>query len=51
MAHMIGKGLEPFSVMGYHEGEFKPYTEKDLLGHWSVVFSTPPTSPLSAPPS
>ena len=41
MAHMIGQKLEPFSVMGYHEGEFKPYTDKDLLGHWSVVFFYP----------
>ena len=41
MAHMIGKELEPFSVMGYHQGEFKPFTEKDLLGHWSVVFFYP----------
>lgn len=41
MAHMIGQKLEPFSVMGYHEGEFKSYTDKDLLGHWSVVFFYP----------
>ena len=41
MAHMIGQKLEPFSVMGYHGGEFKPYTDKDLLGHWSVLFFYP----------
>ena len=41
MAHMIGQKLEPFSAMGYHEGEFKPYTDKDLLGHWSVLFFYP----------
>ena len=41
MAHMIGKELEPFSVMGYHQGEFKPFTEKDLLGRWSVLFFYP----------
>lgn len=41
MAHMIGKELESFSVMGYHQGEFRPFTETDLLGHWSVVFFYP----------
>ena len=41
MPHMIGKQLEPFSVMGYHQGEFKPFTQQDLLGHWSVVFFYP----------
>ncbi len=41
MAHMIGQKLEPFSVMGYHKGESRPFTEQDLLGHWSVVFFYP----------
>ena len=41
MAHMIHKALEPFSVMGYHEGDSRAYTEKDLLGHWSVLFFYP----------
>lgn len=41
MEHMIGKPLESFSVMGCHRGESHLYTEKDLLGHWSVVFFYP----------
>lgn len=41
MAHMINQALEPFSVMGYHRGEFRPFSTTDLLGHWSVLFFYP----------
>ena len=41
MAHMINKELEPFSVMGYRCGDSRPYTQEDLLGHWSVLFFYP----------
>ena len=41
MSHLIHKGLEPFSVFGYHRGESRLYTMDDLLGHWSVLFFYP----------
>lgn len=41
MPHLIHKKLEPFSVMGYCQGDSRAYTEKDLLGHWTVLFFYP----------
>ena len=41
MSNFIGKKLEEFVVPAYHNGEFVQYSDKDLLGKWSVLFFYP----------
>lgn len=41
MESLINKKVEPFKVQAYHAGNFKEISEKDMLGHWSVVFFYP----------
>lgn len=41
MESLINKKIEPFKVQAYQTGAFKEISEKDLQGHWSVVFFYP----------
>ena len=38
---LINTEIKPFSTTAYHNGEFVPVTDEDLLGKWSVVFFYP----------
>ncbi|QLE84280.1 MULTISPECIES: alkyl hydroperoxide reductase subunit C [Shewanella] len=38
---IINTEIKPFSATAYHNGDFTPVTEQDLLGKWSVVFFYP----------
>ena len=38
---IINSTINPFKASAYHNGEFVPVTEQDLLGKWSVVFFYP----------
>ena len=38
---LINTTVQPFKATAYHNGEFKPVTESDLLGHWSVLVFYP----------
>ncbi len=38
---IINTQIKPFSATAFHNGEFVPVTEQDLLGKWSVVFFYP----------
>ncbi|MGL4895336.1 MAG: redoxin domain-containing protein, partial [Shewanella sp.] len=38
---IINSIIKPFKSTAYHNGEFVPVTEQDLLGKWSVVFFYP----------
>jgi peroxiredoxin len=38
---LINTVIKPFKATAYHNGEFVPVTEADLLGKWSVVFFYP----------
>ncbi|QYJ78212.1 alkyl hydroperoxide reductase subunit C [Shewanella acanthi] len=38
---IINSTIKPFKSTAYHNGEFVPVTEQDLLGKWSVVFFYP----------
>ena len=38
---IINSTIKPFKATAYHNGEFVPVTEQDLLGKWSVVFFYP----------
>ncbi|ARD21030.1 MULTISPECIES: alkyl hydroperoxide reductase subunit C [Shewanella] len=38
---IINSTIKPFSATAFHNGEFVPVTEQDLLGKWSVVFFYP----------
>ena len=48
---LIGKEIAGFSVQAYQNNEFRTVTKDDVLGKWSLFFSTPLTSPLCAPRS
>ena len=41
MSSLINSKIKPFKATAYHHGEFKPVSEQDLLGKWSVVFFYP----------
>ena len=34
---LVGKQVQPFKAMAYHNGEFIEVTEENLKGKWSVV--------------
>lgn len=38
---LINTRLQPFKATAYHNGKDIQLTEKDLLGHWSIVFFYP----------
>ena len=38
---LINTQLKPFTATSFHNGEFVPVTEQDLLGKWSVAFFYP----------
>jgi NADH-dependent peroxiredoxin subunit C len=38
---LINSVIKPFKATAYHNGEFVPVSEADLLGKWSVVFFYP----------
>ncbi len=38
---LLNTELLPFKAQAFHNGKFIELTEKDLLGHWSVVFFYP----------
>lgn len=38
---IINSTIKPFKATAFHNGEFVPVTEQDLLGKWSVVFFYP----------
>ncbi|MCF0247424.1 MAG: peroxiredoxin [Synergistes sp.] len=38
---LIGKEVNDFEVMSYHDYEFKKVTKDDILGKWSVFFFYP----------
>ena len=38
MMNYIGSTLPEFQVNAYQNGDVQPVTQKDLLGHWSVLF-------------
>ena len=41
MSSLINSKIKPFKATAYHNGEFKPVSEQNLLGKWSVVFFYP----------
>ena len=41
MSSLINSKIKPFKATAYHKGEFKPVSDQDLLGKWSVVFFYP----------
>lgn len=38
---LLNTEILPFKAEAFHDGKFISLTEKDLLGHWSVVFFYP----------
>ena len=38
---LLNTEILPFKAEAFHDGKFVSLTEKDLLGHWSVVFFYP----------
>lgn len=38
---LINTPIKPFKVQAYHQGKFVEVSDKDLLGHWSVVMFYP----------
>lgn len=38
---LINSVVKPFNAMSYHEGSFKPVSEKDLQGKWALVVFYP----------
>ena len=38
---LVNTAVQPFSATAYSNGSFVPVSDKDLLGHWSVVFFYP----------
>ena len=38
---IINTQIKPFNATAYHNGEFKPVSDADLKGNWSVVFFYP----------
>lgn len=41
MESIINSHIPPFSLQAYHDGVFKLFTEKDVLGKWSILFFYP----------
>ena len=41
MSSLINSKIKPFKATAYHNGEFQPVSDEDLLGKWSVVFFYP----------
>jgi len=41
MSSLINSKIKPFKTTAFHNGEFKPVSDQDLLGKWSVVFFYP----------
>ncbi len=41
MQSLINTEIKPFSSTAFHNGAFKPVTDADLRGKWSVVFFYP----------
>ncbi len=41
MSSLINSKIKPFKATAFHKGEFKPVSDQDLLGKWSVVFFYP----------
>ncbi|MBK8973141.1 MAG: peroxiredoxin [Hahellaceae bacterium] len=41
MSSLINTTIKPFKATAYHNGEFKPVTDANLKGKWSVVFFYP----------
>lgn len=41
MESIINKVIPEFKVQAYHDGKFETVTDKDLLGHWSILFFYP----------
>lgn len=37
----IGKEIDDFTVMAYHNGQFEQVSKKDVLGRWAVFFFYP----------
>src|SRR5688572_697182 len=38
---LVNTEIKPFRTTGFHDGEFKEFTDEDLKGQWSVVFFYP----------
>src|SRR5688572_6464499 len=38
---LVNTEIKPFRTTGFHDGEFKEFTDEDLKGKWSVVFFYP----------
>ena len=41
MSSLLNSKIKPFKATAYHNGEFQPVSDEDLLGKWSVVFFYP----------
>ena len=41
MQNLINTEIKPFSATMFHNGEFKPVSDEDLKGKWSIVFFYP----------
>ncbi|WP_028974349.1 alkyl hydroperoxide reductase subunit C [Spirochaeta cellobiosiphila] len=41
METIINQTLTEFTVQAYHKGEFKTFTDKDVLGNWAIFFFYP----------
>lgn len=41
MSSLVNTTIKPFKATAYHNGEFKPVTDANLKGKWSVVFFYP----------
>jgi peroxiredoxin (alkyl hydroperoxide reductase subunit C) len=41
MHTLINTEIKPFSATAFHQGKFKPVTDADLKGKWSVLFFYP----------
>jgi peroxiredoxin (alkyl hydroperoxide reductase subunit C) len=41
MSSLINTSVKPFKATAFHNGEFVPVTDADLMGKWTVVFFYP----------
>lgn len=47
----INQSVPEFSAHAFHNGEFVQINNQTIAGKWGGFSSTPPTSPLCAPPN
>ena len=38
---LINTKIKEFKTQAFHQGKFIEVTDKDLLGHWSILFFYP----------